>query len=365
MSRDTTGDHIRATMWMEQAIELLAGTSPHPNPRVGALVIDKDGKQVGAGAHQAAGEPHAEVLALASAGKKAAGATVVVTLEPCNHHGRTPPCAEALIEAGVSNVIVGATDPDVRVSGSGIDRLRKAGINVLSGVLGAEVEAADPGYFHSRRTGRPLVTLKLAGTLDGQVAAADGTSQWITSSEAREDAHRLRASSDAVMIGAGTLRDDDPRLDVRLDGYEGSQPRPVIVAGRRPLPEDAAIYERAPLVYAPQRFDPPAGVELDVMWHPSGVDVEAMMKDLGSRGIVDLLVEGGPLLARSLVQSDLVDRMVIYTGASIAGGAGRSMFGGPWRTIGDASQVRILDVRRIGPDLRIDALFERADGKVT
>lgn len=349
-------------MWMEQAIELLAGTSPHPNPRVAALVLDKDGKKVGAGAHQAAGEDHAEVLALAEAGKKAAGGTVVVTLEPCNHQGRTPPCTEALIEAGVANVIVGATDPDVRVSGGGVERLEVAGINVLTGVLSDEVEAADPGYFHNRRTGRPLVTLKVAGTIDGQVAAADGTSQWITSEEAREDAHALRAASDAVMVGAGTLRTDDPRLDVRIDGYTGRQPRPVVVAGREPVPARAALYDRDALVYAPQRFEPPDGVELEVMWHPTGVDVEAMMKDLGSRGVLDLLVEGGPTLARSLVQADLVDRLVVYLGAKVAGGIGHSMFGGPWRTLAEARPINISSVTKVGPDVRIDAVFEPAEG---
>jgi diaminohydroxyphosphoribosylaminopyrimidine deaminase/5-amino-6-(5-phosphoribosylamino)uracil reductase len=352
-------------MWMEQAIGLLADTSPHPNPRVAAVVIDKDGRKAGEGAHQKAGEDHAEVIALAAAGKRAAGGTMIVTLEPCNHHGRTPPCTEALIEAGVANVIVGVTDPDIRVSGGGIGRLRDSGINVLTDVLTDEIESADPGYFHNRRTGRPLVTVKLAGTLDGQVAAADGSSQWISSAAAREDAHALRAASDAVMVGAGTLRGDDPRLDVRLEGYEGHQPRPIIVAGRDPIPTQAKVYARAPLIYAPQRFDPPEGAELEIMWHPGGVDVAAMMKDLGGRGILDLLVEGGPALARSLVQADVVDRLVVYVAARLAGGVGRSMFSGVWRTIGEARPLEIQSVTRIGPDLRVDAVLEPADGMVT
>ena len=364
MSRDTTGDRIRAKMWMEQAIELLADTFPHPNPRVGAVVVDRDGRIVGKGAHQQAGEAHAEVLALAEAGKRAAGGTVIVTLEPCNHHGRTPPCTDTLLDAGVTNVIVGATDPDVRVAGGGVERLRDAGVNVLTGVLSDEVEAADPGYFHNRRTGRPLVTLKLAGTIDGQIAAADGTSQWISSPESRADAHVLRASSDAVMVGAGTLRKDDPRLDVRVDGFGGAQPLPVVVAGREPIPDAARIYERGPLIYAPQRFEPPAGSELEVMWHPSGVDVQGMMKDLGSRGVLVLLVEGGPTLARSLVSAGLVDRLVVYMAAKLAGGAGLPMFSGHWRTLTDAREIEIQDVTRIGPDVRIDAIFQPADGMV-
>ncbi len=360
MSRDTTGDHIRTKMWMEQAIDLLAGTFPHPNPRVAALVVDRHGRIVGEGVHVAAGGDHAEVAALAAAGKKASGGTVVVTLEPCNHHGRTPPCTDALIEAGVARVVVGATDPDARVAGRGADRLREAGIDVETGVLSAEVEAADPGYFHHRRTGRPLVTLKLAGTLDGQVAASDDTSQWITSEEARRDAHALRAASDAVMVGAGTLRTDDPRLDVRLSDHDGRQPRPIVVAGREPVPPTAEVYSRSPLMYAPQRFSPPPGVELEVMWHPMGVDIEAMMKDLGERGILDLLVEGGPTLARSLLQAGFVDRVVVYAAAKLAGGAGRAMFAGDWRTLADAVELDILSVRRIGPDVRIDAILGAA-----
>ena len=359
MSRDTTGDRIQAKFWMEQAIDLLAGTSPHPNPRVGGLVIDKHGRVVGEGVHVAPGEPHAEVVALNAAGKKAAGATVVVTLEPCDHHGRTPPCTDALIDAGVSAVVVGATDPDARVAGRGIARLREAGIDVVDGIHADRVEAADPGYFHHRRTGRPLVTLKLAGTLDGQVAAADGTSQWITSEESRMDAHGLRAASDAVMVGAGTLRADDPRLDVRLADHDGRQPRPVVVAGREPVPAEAAVYARGPLMYAPQRFEPPTGVELEVMWHPTGVDVEAMMKDLGERGILDLLVEGGPTLARSLLHADLVDRVVVYAAGKLAGGAGLPMFGGEWRTLAEAVDLVITSVVRLGPDVRIDATVER------
>jgi diaminohydroxyphosphoribosylaminopyrimidine deaminase/5-amino-6-(5-phosphoribosylamino)uracil reductase len=359
LSRDTTGDRIQTKMWMEQAIGLLAGSSPHPNPRVAALIIDKHGRVVGEGVHVAPGEAHAEVVALDAAGRKAAGGIAVVTLEPCDHHARTPPCTDALIAAGVSAVVVGATDPDSRVAGRGISRLREAGIDVLVDVLADRVEAADPGYFHHRRSGRPLVTLKLAGTLDGQVAAADGTSQWITSDEARADAHALRAATDAVMVGAGTLRADDPRLDVRLPEFDGRQPRPVVVAGREPVPGEAAVYARHPLMYAPQRFEPPPGVELEVMWHPTGVDVEAMMKDLGARGVLDLLVEGGPSLARSLLHAGVVDRVVVYVAGKLAGGAGLPMFGGEWRTLAEAVDLRITSVVRLGPDVRIDGSIEK------
>ncbi|MGH8875215.1 MAG: bifunctional diaminohydroxyphosphoribosylaminopyrimidine deaminase/5-amino-6-(5-phosphoribosylamino)uracil reductase RibD, partial [Acidimicrobiia bacterium] len=224
---------------MRRAIDLARPNRTHPNPRVGAVVVAPDGTVVGEGAHPGAGLPHAEALALAAAGDAAAGATLYVTLEPCGHHGRTPPCTETVVASGVRRVVVGVTDPDPRVAGAGLARLRATGLEVTVGVLEAEVEALDPAYFHHRRTGLPLVTLKAAITLDGQAAAQDGTSQWITGPEARADAHRLRAEADALMVGAGTLRVDDPLLTVRLDGYEGPQPVPVVVAGRRPLPASA------------------------------------------------------------------------------------------------------------------------------
>ncbi len=351
---DNRADDRRFEPAMRRAILLAGATRPHPNPRVGAVVLSAAGDVVATAAHLAPGEPHAEAAALAAAGDRARGGTLVVTLEPCAHQGRTGPCTAAVIAAGVEQVVIGAEDPDEMVAGRGIAELEQAGLDVLVGVLGAEVVALDPGYHHHRRTGRPRVTLKAAMTLDGQTAAADGTSQWITGIEARRDAHRLRAESDAVLIGAGTLRADNPRLDVRLDGFTGPQPRPVVVAGAEPLPATAALYARHPLVYSPVPLAA-EGIEDVVAAGEGGVDVEAMMKDLGARGIVDLLVEGGATIAGSLLAADLIDRFVLYVGAKVGGGTGRGVFAGRFESLTGATDVVVTEVSRLGADLKIVA----------
>ena len=336
-------------LWaMGRAIEAAGEFRPHPNPRVGAVVLSSDGRLLSVAAHQRAGSAHAEVLALTAAGADARGGALVVTLEPCSHHGRTPPCVDAVVAAGIARVAVGAPDPDPRVSGAGIAALRAAGVDVEVGVPGLDTERVDKGYFHHRRTGRPLVTLKLAATLDGQTAAADGTSQWITGEEARSDAHRLRADTDVVMVGAGTLRADDPSLDVRLPRFTGSQPRPVVVAGDGALPTTRKLYDRDPLVYRLGRAEAPEGVEA------VGVpDLDAVMKDLGARMVVDVLVEGGPTLARSLLGAGLVDRFVLYLAGRFAGGDGRPMFAGVFGTLGDAVAASVDDVTTLGDDVRL------------
>lgn len=348
------GRDISAAALMQHAIGLLADTHPHPNPRVACVIANRSGEIVSAGVHETAGSPHAEVLALQSAATTLDDATLVVTLEPCAHHGRTPPCVDAILASGITRVVVGATDPDGRVSGSGIARLREAGVEVVTDVMAAEVEAADPGYFHHRRTGRPLVTLKLAATLDGQVAAVDGTSQWISGVAARNDAHRLRARSDAVLIGAGTLRQDDPLLDVRSDGYTGPQPRPVVLAGSTPLPADRRIWARDPLVYATRPVATPGG-EVVVVSGTDGVDIGAVIKDLGSRGIIDLMVEGGPAVARSFLTGAYVDRIVWYLAAKLAGGQGQAAINGVFTTVDEAIDLEIIETTMVGTDLRIDA----------
>jgi diaminohydroxyphosphoribosylaminopyrimidine deaminase/5-amino-6-(5-phosphoribosylamino)uracil reductase len=356
---DNVSEERRAENWMERAVSLTGATQPHPNPRVGAIVLSPEGLLLAECAHQGSGSAHAESAALAEAGAAARGGTLVVTLEPCAHHGRTPPCADAIIAAGIERVVVGVLDPDERVAGAGVERLRTAGLDVQVGIGAAAVVAADPGYFHHRSSGRPRVTLKLAITLDGQAGARDHTSQWITSEAARLDGHELRASSDAIMVGAGTLRDDDPALTVRIDGYTGRQPRPVIVSGNRAIPADAALMARRPIVLVDDEAVPlPDGCEVVVVPAPDGVDLDAGMKHLGALGIVDLLVEGGPTLAASLVRGGLVDRLVVYLGGKLAVGTGLPAFSGVFRTIEDARPIRIDAVRSIGSDVRIDAAFE-------
>jgi len=341
---------------MREAIALAVGTRPHPNPRVGALVLSRDGLLVGRGVHAGPGSPHAEVLALEEAGDRAAGGTLVVSLEPCDHTGRTPPCTEAVLASGVARVLVGVEDPDPRVAGQGLARLRAAGLEVRCGVAAEEAEALDPGYFHHRRTGRPRVTMKAALTLDGWAAAADGTSQWITSEESRADGHRLRAAADAVMIGSGTVLADDPALTVRLPGYSGAQPRPVVVAGRRPLPPGARVWERHPVVLAPAAAAYPA--EVVPVPGPDGVDLAAGLATLGERGLLDVLVEGGPTLAGALLRANLVDRGVFYLGARLGGGEGKPALAGTFATLAHSRQVRIESVAALGPDVRIEFTLE-------
>ena len=342
---------------MDEALRLAAPTSPHPNPRVGAIVLDRDGRVVASAAHAGAGAPHAEAVALAAAGPAAVGGTLVVTLEPCAHEGRTPPCTRAIVAAGIRRVVIGAEDPDRRVGGRGIAALREAGIEVALHPDGRAAEAVDPGYFHHRRTGLPRVTLKAALTLDGQAAAADGTARWITDGPAREDGHRLRAAADAVMVGAGTLIADDPVLTVRTPGYQGRQPRPVLVAGERPLPPGAAIWRRDPIVLAPAPLEVPGG-EVVVVPAEHGVDLRRGVAALGEREIVDLLVEGGPALAGAMLRAGLVQRGVFYLAGRLAGGTGRPAFGGSFATLADARDVAITGVEPVGGGVRIEFVLE-------
>ena len=322
---------------MRDAIAAAAVTHPHPNPRVAAAIISPEGGRVALAAHQRAGEPHAERLAID--GGEFVDHAMVVTLEPCAHTGRTPPCTEAIIDAGIREVWVGAVDPDPRVAGAGIEQLRAAGIDVHVGVLTDEVEGADPGYFHQRRTGRAFTTLKLASTLDGNAAAADGTSQWITGVAAREDVHRLRAQHDAVMVGAGTVLSDDPSLDVRLADHIGPQPRPIVVRGSRSIPLDARVMQRNALVVDSE----------------PGASLLTTLEALPEEGILSVFVEGGPTLAGSLLRDRLIDQVVWYHGAKIGGGVGRPAIDGTWTTLDDALDLEITDVRLLGGDVRITA----------
>lgn len=321
--------------WMTEAVELgqsvRALTSP--NPWVGAVLVPSGDEPVTLGATAPPGGPHAEATALELAGGSAAGATLYVTLEPCSHQGRTPPCADALIEAGVCRVVVGVEDPDQRVAGRGIARLRDAGIQVDVGVEATAVQASLAPYLKHRRTGHPWVVLKLAATLDGRTAAPDGTSKWITGPLARADVHRLRAESDAIAVGAGTVRADDPALTVR--DFEGSDPLRVVLG--RP-PEEARVM--------------PATV------HEG--DPFVLLETLGARGVIQLLVEGGATVAGEWHRRGLVDQYVIYLAPALLGGDdGRPVLAGPGAaTMGDAWRGKITSIRPIGPDVRIDVLAD-------
>ena len=339
---------------LRRALGLTVSSYPHPNPRVAALVLDSDGRQVATGVHRGPGSPHAEVVALEKAGDRARRGVLFTTLEPCVHFGRTPPCVDRIAGSEVATVVVGALDPDTRVAGRSRGILEAGGIEVVGPLATKEVEAADPGYFHHRRTGRPLFTLKAAATLDGWIAAQDGTSQWISGPSSRSDGHRLRAAADAVMVGAGTLRADDPRLTVRFPGYRGPQPRAVVVAGRSAVPPVRKLWARNPLIIAPrpaERFPPQDQV---VAPGVDGLaDLGTAARALGERGILEVLVEGGPRLAGALWKEGLIDRGVFYLAARMAGGEGWPIMRGVFATLSEADQVIIEDVRRVGEDVRV------------
>jgi diaminohydroxyphosphoribosylaminopyrimidine deaminase/5-amino-6-(5-phosphoribosylamino)uracil reductase len=320
---------------MLRAVELAAGvrTTTSPNPWVGCVLVTTDGRRF-EGATCPPGGPHAEAVALAAAREAGAdprGATAYVTLEPCGHHGRTPPCADALISADVGRVVVGLADPDGQVAGRGLAALRAAGIGVEVGVAAAVVAEQLAPYTTHRRTGRPYVVLKLAASLDGRTAAPDGTSRWITGPEARADAHRLRAESDAVLVGAGTVRADDPALTVRD------------AAGRDPL--------RVVLGTAPPEARVHPCLEL------SG-DLGEVLDELGGRGILQLMVEGGATVAAAFHRSGLVDRYVVYLAPVLFGGddATGLFTGRGAATMTDVWRGRIAATTRLGDDLRVDLL---------
>ncbi len=308
--------------------------STWPNPSVGCVIV-KGGVTIARGATQKGGRPHAETVALERAGKAAKGATAYVTLEPCCHHGKTPPCTEALIASGVARVIVAAQDPDPRVSGQGISRLSEAGIEVELGLCGPEAEAVNAGFFALMRLGRPLVSLKIASSLDGRIAVASRESRWITGEPARARGHLLRASHDAVMVGSGTVLADDPNLTCRLPGMGGRSPVRVIADGSMRVPLTARVAATARDVptwflvrhgIEGERRDAfkSCGVEIvDVPATSSGeTDLAGALKELGKRGITRLLVEGGATLATSLFRADLVDLLYWFRAPSVIGGDG-------------------------------------------
>ena len=324
--------------WMRRAIELAArgigGT--HPNPVVGCVVTDRAGQPVGEGFHAYAGGPHAEVAALAMAGDRARGGTAYVTLEPCNHSGRTGPCSEALLAAGIGRVILAVPDPDAEARG-GAAALKQAGVTVEQGLLRDEAERVNMVWLHAVRTGRPYVTWKFAGTLDGRSAAPDGSSRWITGPAARADVHRLRAECDAIAVGTGTILADDPALTVRDAGDELVDRQPLrVVVGHRETPATAQVR---------------AG---DAGWIQVPThDPAEVLRALQLRDIRHLWLEGGPTLAAAFVRAGLVDRVIAYVAPALLG-SGRPAVGDLGaESIGDLRRFHLTDVARLGDDVRL------------
>ncbi|PKV84596.1 bifunctional diaminohydroxyphosphoribosylaminopyrimidine deaminase/5-amino-6-(5-phosphoribosylamino)uracil reductase RibD [Streptomyces sp. TLI_146] len=348
---------------MRRAIELAARGlgSTSPNPVVGCVITDASGALVGEGFHQQAGGPHAEVHALSAAGDSARGGTAYVTLEPCNHTGRTGPCAQALLQAGIARVVYAVGDPNPQATG-GADTLRAAGVEVEQGLLAEEAEAGNAAWLTSVRLGRPYVLWKYAATLDGRIAAEDGTSRWITSPEARADVHRLRAEADAVVVGSGTARTDDPHLAVR--GVEGAvQPLRVVVdtEAKAVRPGARVLDDAAPtLVAVAEDADtaPLADADIDVVRLPraaSGLDIPALLAALHGRGVRSVLLEGGPALAGAFVAAGAVDKVVGYLAPVLLGAGPAALTGAGITTIADALRLELTETVRIGPDLRISA----------
>lgn len=323
-----------------------------PNPSVGCVIV-KDGVILGRGVTQDGGRPHAETQALKQAGEGARGSTVYVSLEPCSHFGKTPPCSQALIAAKVARVVIAARDPDRRVDGSGIAALEASGIAVTLGVLQREAEALNEGFILAKTQGRPLVTLKLATSLDGKIATAAGESRWITGEAARDLAHGLRANHDAVLVGFHTASADDPLLDVRLPGMQGAKPVRVIVDARLGTPPTHRVVKTAkqqPTWIAalaghgdPQSRDQLIAAGVDIIelsaLDRGRVPVAALLQELARRGLTRVLVEGGGGIAASLVKADLVDRIVWFRGGQVIGADGRP-------SIADYDVTHLVEARR-------------------
>ncbi len=352
--------------FMARALRLaeLGLHSTTPNPRVGCVIV-KDGLLVGAGWHRRAGGPHAEVHALQAAGALARGATAYVTLEPCSHHGRTPPCTEALIAAGVIRVVAAMQDPNPQVGGDGLARLRATGIAVECGLLEHEARELNVGFVSRMTRGRSWLRVKLAASLDGKTALNNGVSQWITGSAARQDGHRWRARACAILTGIGTVRDDDPQLNAR--GVETErQPLKVVVDSRLELPLEAKILRDGKVLLVAAQENPrkaetlrAAGAEILVLPGVGGkVDLSALMLELGRRGVNELHAEAGFKLNGSLIEAGLVDELLLYLAPCLIGDTARGMFNLlPLESLAGKRQLTIRDARMLGADLRLLARF--------
>ncbi len=360
------------TAFMALAIQLAwrGRYSTHPNPRVGCVIARGD-KVLGEGWHERAGEGHAEVRALSQAGPEARGATAYITLEPCSHFGRTPPCAKALVEAGIAKVFAATVDPNPSVSGRGLQMLRDAGIQVEVGLLAEQAAQLNPGFMKRMNSGRPYVRLKMAASLDGRTAMASGESQWITGPQARQDVQRLRAISDAILTGVGTVLADDPSLTVRRDelGAIGDatepsrQPLRVIADRDARTPAEAKILRggnvqvycaSSTLATAPAQDLAALGISLSgVAWKDNGIDLGELLDSLGDMGINELLVEAGPTLAGTFIDERLVDELWLYQAPVFLGSTGRPTAHLPLDSMADKVQWKVLDRRQVGDDQRL------------
>ena len=349
--------------YMARALELAARGlyTTTPNPRVGCVLV-REHVVVGEGSHERAGEPHAEVHALRAAAGKTQGATAYVTLEPCAHHGRTPPCSEALIAAHVERVVIAMRDPNPLVSGKGIAALRAAGIEVECGLLEREALELNIGFVSRMTRGRPWLRVKIASSVDGRTALANGRSQWITSPEARRDGHHWRARTCAIMTGIGTVKNDDPQLTVR-DIATPRQPLRIVIDARLETPPAARVVGAGTLIVAAvedaRLADPlrAKGAEILLCAAENGrVDMRKLLQELGSRSLNEVHVEAGRRLNGALLQSGLIDELFMYLAPRVLGDSARGMFDMPeLENLSEALELEFHELTRIGPDLRIIA----------
>ena len=362
------------TRHMARALELARKGvySTHPNPRVGCVIV-RDGETVGEGWHMQAGGPHAEVHALRQAGTRARGATAYVTLEPCSHYGRTPPCAEALVEAGVARVVVAMQDPNPQVAGQGLERLRQAGIAVTCPLLTAEARALNPGFLKRMEHGQPYVRVKLAMSLDGRTAMASGESQWITGPAARSAVQRLRAQSSAVLTGADSVIADGARMTVRatelgLDAEDTELatrrvPLRILIDGRLRVPLDAPFFQAGPalVVTCADATDHPEYVQaghelLSLPGRDGRVDLPALCGELARRGLNEVLVEAGASLAGAFARQGLVDEYQIFIAAKFMGSTARPLLDWPLTHMSESAPLQIIDMTAVGDDWRVIAV---------
>lgn len=336
----------------------------HPNPRVGCVLV-KDDVVVGEGWHERAGGPHAEILALQQAGSDAQGAVAYVTLEPCSHHGRTPPCVDALIEAKVMKVVVAMSDPNPQVSGRGLAALLEEGIGTECDLMSAEAEVLNRGFLKRMLHGRPWVTVKLAMSMDGRTAAADGSSQWITGPQARQDVHRLRAEAGTILTGIGTVLADDPQLNVRLENYDFNTPHRIVLDSQLQMPATAkmlSIDGRTTVLTCSdeagkaEELQNAGAVVVKLQEEEGRVDLSAALDWLGLEQTNEVLVEAGAELAGAFLQAGLVDELIVYMAPRLLGDRGRGLLSLPGlESITQAHSLDIVDVRAVGQDWRITA----------